>query len=96
MEKKTQRKMKVFNILNLKEDFFCEEELATVLKGLKIIKFQMLMNIYNKAPGADNVVNEFLKHGGSKVRNKLLKIMNTIFEKLLGLSKTFSPQFYRV
>ena len=30
---------------------------------------------------ADNVVNEFLKYGASEVRNKLLKIMNTIFEK---------------
>ena len=35
----------------------------------------------NKAPGADRVVNEFLKYGGSEVKNMLLKIMNTIFEK---------------
>ena len=35
----------------------------------------------NKAPGADSVINEFLKNGGSEVRNKLLKIMNMIFEK---------------
>ena len=27
------------------------------------------------------MVNEFLKYGGSEVRNKLLKIMNMIFEK---------------
>ena len=32
----------------------------------------------NKAQGADGVVNEFLKYGGSEVRNKLLKIMNMI------------------
>ena len=47
---------------------FCEEELATVLKGLK----------NNKAPSADSVINEFLKY---EFRNKLLKIMNMIFEK---------------
>ena len=47
-----------------------DEELATVLKGLK----------NNKALGADSMINEFLKYGGS-VRNKLLKIMNMIFEK---------------
>ena len=50
---------------------FCEEELATVLKGLK----------NNKAPGADSATNEFLKYGGSEVRNKVLKIMHMIFEK---------------
>ena len=27
------------------------------------------------------MINEFLKYGGSEVRNKLLKIMNMIFEK---------------
>ena len=27
------------------------------------------------------MLNEFLKYGGSKVRNKLLKIMNMIFKK---------------
>ena len=53
------------------EDLFFEEELAKVLKGLK----------NNKAPGAHTVVNEFLEYSGSKVRNKLLKIMNMIFEK---------------
>ena len=50
---------------------FCEEELPTVLKGLK----------NNKAPGAESLIHEFLKYGGSEVRNKLLKIMNMIFEK---------------
>ena len=62
---------KVCDTLNVKEDLFCEEVLETVLKGLKI----------NKAPGADSVINEFLKYGGFEVRNKILKIMNKIFEK---------------
>ena len=43
----------------------------TVQKGLK----------NNETPSADNVVNDFLKYGGSEIRNKLLKIMNVIFEK---------------
>ena len=60
----------------MKEDLFCEDELATVLKGLK----------NNKAPGADSVVNEFLKYGCSEVRNKLLKIMNMIFKIPKGVS----------
>ena len=55
----------------MKENLLCEEELATVIKGLKI----------NKAPGANSVVNVFLKYGGYEVKNKLLKILNTIFEK---------------
>ena len=38
-------------------DLFCEEELATVLKGLK----------NDKAPVADSVVNEFLKFGGLRL-----------------------------
>ena len=37
----------------MKEDLFSEEEILTVLKGLKT----------NKAPGADSVINEFLKYG---------------------------------
>ena len=35
----------------------------------------------NEAPDADSVTNEFLKYGGSEVINKLLKTINTIFEK---------------
>ena len=62
---------KVYDTLDLKEDLFCEEELVTVLKGLQ----------NNKASGADIVVNVFLKYDGSEVRNKLLEIMNMIFEK---------------
>ena len=50
---------------------FSEEELATILKGLKNYKI----------PGADSFINEFFKYGGPEVRNKLLNIMNTIFEK---------------
>ena len=57
--------------MDVKEDSFSEEELARVLKGLK----------NNKAPGSDSVTNEFLKYGGSEVRNKLLKIMYMILEK---------------
>jgi hypothetical protein len=56
----------------VKEDTFWEEELATGLKGLK----------NNKTPDADTVVSEFLKYGGYEVRNKLLKFMDIIFEKL--------------
>ena len=62
---------KVCDTLHVKEDLFCEEEPATVLKGLK----------NNKSPSADSVINEFLKYGGSEVRYKLLKITNMIFEK---------------
>ena len=47
----------VCNTLNVKEDLSCKEELATVIKRLK----------NNKTPGADSVVNEFLRYGGSEV-----------------------------
>ena len=62
---------KFCDTLDVKEDLFSEEELATVLKGLK----------NNMAPGADSMINEFLKYGGTEVRNKLLKIMNMILGK---------------
>jgi hypothetical protein len=62
---------KVCDILDVKEDLFWEEEIATVLSGSK----------NNKAPDADTVVNDFRKYGGYEVRNKLLKILNMIFEK---------------
>ena len=51
-----------------KEDLVCE---TTIIKGLKNIK----------ASGADSVVNDYFKNGSYEVRNKLLKIMNMIFEK---------------
>ena len=38
------------------------------------------IKLNNKAPGADSVINEFLKYGGSKVGNKLLTITNMIFD----------------
>ena len=55
---------KICDTLDVKKDLFCEEELATILTGLK----------NNEAPGADGVVNEFLKYASSEVRNTLLKI----------------------
>ena len=48
---------KVCDTLDVKENLFYEEQLATVQKGLK----------HNKAPGADSGINEFLKYGGSEV-----------------------------
>ena len=51
-EKYIGKNEKVCDTLDVKEDLFCEEELVIILKGLK----------NNKAPGADNVVNEFLKN----------------------------------
>ena len=35
----------------------------------------------NKVSGADCYVNTFLKHGGSDVRSKLLKIMNDFLKR---------------
>ena len=61
---------KACDTMDVKEDLFCEQEFVTVLKGLK----------NDEAPGTDSVVNEFLKYGGYEIRNKLLKIMNVIFE----------------
>ena len=55
--------------LDVTENLFCQEELTTVLIGLK----------NNKAPGADIVVNEFLKYGGSEVKIKLQMITNYEF-----------------
>ena len=62
---------KVCDTLDVKEDWFFQEELAAVLKGLKI----------SKAPGAHSVVNGFLKYGGSEVRNELQMIMSVDFWK---------------
>ena len=44
---------KVCDTLDVKKHMFFDEELVTVLKGLK----------NNKAPGSDRVVNKFLKYG---------------------------------
>ena len=55
---------KVCDTFDLKEDLFCEEELVTVLKGLK----------NSKAPGADTVGNECLKYSGDEFRDKLRKL----------------------
>ena len=69
---------KLCDTLNVKEDLFCEEKLVTVLKGLK----------NNEVPSAASVVNEFLRYGGSELRNKLLKIMNMFFWKRADFRKT--------
>ena len=55
----------------MKEYLFYEEELVTVQKVLR----------NNTASGADSVVSEFFKYGECKGRDKLLKVMNIIFEK---------------
>ena len=70
-EKDIEENEEVCDTLEVKEDLFCKEGLATVLKGLKS----------NKTPGTNSVVNEFLKYGGAEDRNKVLKIMNMILEK---------------
>ena len=54
------------------------------LASIYFCSFDYYFKLYflrNKALGADSVVNEVLKYGGSDVRNKLLKIVNMIFEK---------------
>ena len=61
---------KVCDASDVKEGLFCDEYLVTLLKWLK----------NNKVLGADSVVNGFLIHGGYEVRNKLMKIMDMIFE----------------
>ena len=80
--------MKICDTLNVKEDFFCEGELVTVLKVLR----------NNKAAGADSVVNDFLKYGDYEVKLKLPKIMNMIFEKeevLNDFTKTLIKPLYK-
>jgi len=48
---------KVCNNLETKIDLFREEELKTVLKGLK----------HDKAPGADSAENDFFKYSDVKL-----------------------------
>ena len=51
----------------------------TLLKGLKNYK----------APGADSVVNEFLKYGGYEARNMLQKIINMTSGKKMDQVDSF-------
>ena len=74
--------------LDGKEDMFWDEELAKLLKHLKILRLQVL--IFG--------VNDFLKYGGSEIRNKLLKPMNRIFGKVevpTNLRKTLIESLYK-
>ena len=69
--KDTEENENVCDNLDVKEHLFCDEELATILKGLKNYM----------VPGANSVVNEFLKYDGPEVRNRLLNIMCKMLKK---------------
>ena len=60
MQENIQRKIKKLVIPWMRRKIcFVRKNLATLLKGLE----------YNKAPGADTVVNELLQYGSLEVRN---------------------------
>jgi hypothetical protein len=52
--KNVEKTESVCDTLDMKKNLFYEKELVKVLKGLK----------NNKAPGADNVVNEHFEYSG--------------------------------
>lgn len=60
---------KIIEKLDINCEPFTVEELNTVVKKLK----------NGKAAGPDQVVGEFLKYGGSVLKNKLLEVINRIF-----------------